>query len=252
MDLEDVNDVMSNAVEVYEPQPPASLWGTTDPVEIIAEATRVANALKPIIVEQKLFTMIQGKAHVNVGGWQLLGTLVGVFAVPTHTEPCENGFMARCEARTYDGRVIGAADAMCTSDEKRGPWKNADPYALRSMAQTRATSKALKAPLGFVISLAGYEATPAEEMTFAVADQVVSEMVEALSPPTSPELNTEFSHLQAEVNAAKKHDPKVPAVLKKWILEQFGARSSADLDAVEVKKTREYLATLMPGKDAKS
>ena len=32
------------------------------------------------------------------------------------------------------------------------------------MAQTRAVSKALRLPLGFVMSIAGYEATPAEEM----------------------------------------------------------------------------------------
>jgi hypothetical protein len=32
------------------------------------------------------------------------------------------------------------------------------------MAQTRAVSKALRGPLGFVVTLAGYEATPAEEM----------------------------------------------------------------------------------------
>jgi hypothetical protein len=32
------------------------------------------------------------------------------------------------------------------------------------MAQTRATSKALRQPLGFVMTLAGYSATPAEEM----------------------------------------------------------------------------------------
>ena len=32
------------------------------------------------------------------------------------------------------------------------------------MAQTRAGAKALRMPLGFVVHLAGYEATPAEEM----------------------------------------------------------------------------------------
>jgi hypothetical protein len=32
------------------------------------------------------------------------------------------------------------------------------------MAQTRATSKALRQPLGFVVTLAGFNATPAEEM----------------------------------------------------------------------------------------
>ena len=47
-------------------------------------------------------------------------------------------------------------------------WAGRDDYALRSMAQTRATSKAMRQPLGFIITLAGFDATPAEEM--AVAD----------------------------------------------------------------------------------
>lgn len=71
--------------------------------------------------------------------------------------------------RVYDtethGRIVGSAEAMCTRDERM--WANRDDYALRSMAQTRATSKALASPLRFVITLAGYEGTPAEEMTFA-------------------------------------------------------------------------------------
>jgi hypothetical protein len=32
------------------------------------------------------------------------------------------------------------------------------------MSQTRATSKVLRQPLGFVMHLAGFDATPAEEM----------------------------------------------------------------------------------------
>ncbi len=83
------------------------------------------------------------------------------------TEPVDGGYKATVEARTADGRVIGRADALCTKHEKRGPWQSADDYARLSMAQTRATSKALKGPLGFVVSLAGFAATPAEEMTFA-------------------------------------------------------------------------------------
>src|SRR5262249_18897895 len=37
-------------------------------------------------------------------------------------------------------------------------------HALRSMAQTRATSKALGQALRFIVALSGYEGTPAEEM----------------------------------------------------------------------------------------
>ena len=49
------------------------------------------------------------------------------------------GWEARVEARTLDGRVISAAEAQCTRQERT--WKTRDDYALRIMAQTRAVSK---------------------------------------------------------------------------------------------------------------
>ena len=167
-------DVDSTAVEIGTDleahEPPAALFRTDDPVEVVEQATRVANALAAVIEGKGLFTMIQGKKHVRVEGWQLLGSMLGVTAVCVATDPVDGGYRATVEARTADGRVIGRADALCTKHEKRGPWKSADDYARLSMAQTRATSKALKGPLGFVVSLAGYATTPAEEMTFAEAD----------------------------------------------------------------------------------
>lgn len=150
--------------------PSAALFGTNDPAEVVQRASSVATALAAVIDKQKLYTTVQGKNHVHVDGWTLLGSMLGVTAVCTHTEPVDGGFKATVEARTADGRVVGRADALCTKHEKRGPWKSADDYARLSMAQTRATSKALKGPLGFVISLAGYAPTPAEEMTFAEPD----------------------------------------------------------------------------------
>lgn len=154
-------------LEVVHAQPPAALFGTTEPTEIVESATKVANALADVIRSKGLSQRIQGKDHVLVEGWQLLGVMLGVTAVCVETVPVDGGYKATVEARAADGRVVGRADALCTKHEKRGPWKNADDYARLSMAQTRATSKALKGPLGFVVSLAGYSATPAEEMTFA-------------------------------------------------------------------------------------
>jgi len=149
---------------------PAGLFKTDDPVEVVERATRVADSLKDVISQRGLYTMIQGKPHVRVEGWQLVGAMLGVTAVCVETVEVEGGWKATVEARTADGRVIGSASALCTKNEKRGPWKSADDYARLSMAQTRATSKALKGPLGFVISLAGYQTTPAEEMTFIEPD----------------------------------------------------------------------------------
>jgi hypothetical protein len=88
--------------------------------------------------------------------------MLGVVPVVEWTRKTDTGWEARVEARTLDGRVVGAAEAMCTRDERT--WKSRDDYAIRSMAQTRATSKALRQPLGFVVTLAGFEATPDEEM----------------------------------------------------------------------------------------
>lgn len=160
------------AVAVQEPAPPANLFNTDDPVEVVERAARVADSLRDVIVQRELYVKVQGKPHVQVEGWQLLGSMLGVTAVCVETEEVDGGWKATVEARTLDGRVIGRADALCTKYEKRGPWKNADDYARLSMAQTRATSKALKGPLGFVISLAGYATTPAEEMTFAESEPV--------------------------------------------------------------------------------
>jgi hypothetical protein len=78
------------------------------------------------------------------------------------TRKLEDGWEARVEARTLDGRVVGAAESECLSSERK--WGRADDYAIRSMAATRATSKALRMPLGFVMELAGFDATPADEI----------------------------------------------------------------------------------------
>jgi hypothetical protein len=156
---------VSSDLEVYEaPTAPATLFGTDDPGEVVARATAAATPLAKVVRDQRLFVQIQQSKHVKVEGWCLLGSMLGVFPVTVWTRPLENGegFEARVEARTRNGEIVGAAEAQCDRSEKT--WKGRDAYALRSMAQTRATSKALRQPLGFVMQLAGFNATPAEEM----------------------------------------------------------------------------------------
>lgn len=155
----------------------ATLFRTNDPVQVLAEATRTADALADVLKSRNLTTNIQGKDHVQVEGWQTLGSMLGVTPVCVWTRSLGNGWEARVEARTLDGRIVGSAEAMCTRDEKM--WRNRDDYALRSMAQTRATSKALASPLRFVVTLAGYEGTPAEEMTFAERPLDMARLIEA-------------------------------------------------------------------------
>ena len=141
---------------------PTTLFRTDDPSEVLSRATEAANALSGAIKEKGLAVKVQGKDHITVEGWQTLGAMLGITAVCVWSRPVEKGWEARVEARTLDGRVVGAAEAECLRAESR--WSRADDYAIRSMAQTRATSKALGSVLRFVVTLAGYSGTPAEEM----------------------------------------------------------------------------------------
>lgn len=77
-------------------------------------------------------------------------------------EPGAGGFTCRVEAIDAAGNVLGASSSRCMWEEAR--WAEADAYALESMAQTRGISKALSGPLRFIVELAGYKGTPAEEI----------------------------------------------------------------------------------------
>jgi hypothetical protein len=207
--------VSTELVEAEVVENPGNLFGASDPALVLERATKAADALKSVIQQRGLFTLISGKAHVRVEGWQTLGAMLGVTPVCTWTRPLENGWEARVEAHTLDGRVVGAAEAMCTRSERM--WAKRDDYALRSMAQTRATSKALSAPLRFVITLAGYEGTPAEEMT-----------VDERKPPLN-DLHTLGSLIETN-----DLTPDQTEGVKSWIKDQDGIREDRVRKAVEL------------------
>lgn len=160
-----------------------TLFGTGDPVAVIESASKVASALADVIEQKQLYKTIRNRKHVYVEGWTLLGSMLGVFPVAEWTRELRDekntvlGWEARVEARTRSGEVVGAAEAECRFTEQK--WRTSDSYAVRSMAQTRATSKALRLPLGFVMQLAGYDATPSEEMDAAVGEHEPVEDVSA-------------------------------------------------------------------------
>lgn len=155
------------------PRGPVTLFGVDDPDLIVEHAANVARSLAKVIRDQKLYVSIRGNDHVRVEGWTLLGSMLGVFPVLAWTRKLDDGWEACVEAKTMAGVVVGAAEAECLRSETR--WRDADDYAIRSMAQTRATSKALRQPLGFVITLAGFQTTPAEEVPAVEEPAVASQ-----------------------------------------------------------------------------
>lgn len=147
--------------------PPARTIFSMQPKEMVLFATEVANVLKDVIDKQKLYSEINRKKYVKVEGWCTLGTILGVLPVEDWVKEHPDGsFEAMVKlVRQSDGMVVGAASALCGSDERT--WGQRDRFARRSMAITRATGKAYRLGLSWIMSLAGYEGTPAEEMPAA-------------------------------------------------------------------------------------
>ena len=156
--------------------------------------------------------------HVNVEGWQTLAAFLGLAVVPVWSRRVMDPVTGKPERVTYtvhetsypkgkgdgkpfverdyeidgyswearvecykDGALLGAGEAMCSRSE--GTWKERDDYAVRGMAQTRATSRAIAGAARWIVTLAGYSGTPAEEM----AGEDVEPEPMAMLDETSPE-----------------------------------------------------------------
>lgn len=157
----------STDIEVIDNQPKnlvrASIFNM-EPEAQIEFAARVATTLTKVIEKQNLYTVIQGRKYVRVEGWEVLGTFLGVLPKERAVSELPDGsYEAFVDlVRSSDGIIVGGASAICGVDEKR--WASADRYARRSMAITRAVGKAYRTSFSWIISLAGYEVTPAEEI----------------------------------------------------------------------------------------
>jgi len=159
------------------------------PELVLAEAVRAAQALKDVIDKKPQQLKFNGKTYLQFEDWQTLGRFYGVTAVARSTRYVEygdgeyavRGFEASAEALLVgNNQVISRAEAMCLDDEPKWgsrpkyEWRNnkrtqvgMEPvplFQLRSMAQTRACAKVLRNVLAWVVVLAGYAPTPAEEM----------------------------------------------------------------------------------------
>lgn len=142
----------------------------TNPSDILDFATN----LKKMIVENNLYTNIRGKNYINVEGWQIAGAFTGTFPVVESVENLSDGdfykYRAEVSIRDKEGNKVGSGVAICTNHEAGK--KNFDEYAVASMAQTRAVGKAYRMKIGWLLKVAGYETTPAEEMDAIEAQKI--------------------------------------------------------------------------------
>lgn len=157
---------MTEALAVYQPEVQEGLAITRAPEVVLSEAKRAAAALGDVIRGKAKPVIFNGEQYLEFEDWQTVGRFYGVTAKVVSTASVTFGDVIGFEARAVvvrqDGAEISAADSMCLNDEPN--WKDKPLFQLRSMAQTRACSKALRNVLAWVVVLAGYKPTPAEEM----------------------------------------------------------------------------------------
>jgi hypothetical protein len=167
--------------------------GIYDPPETtLANAMTAAKALQTVIAGKKKPVIMNGEQYLEFEDWQTCGQFYGL-TVGTHDAvPVEIDGVKGAKARAdlvdlRTGQVIegAGAEAYCMRDEEK--WNTRPKYEwqgegddrhkvkvgdevvpwfqLASMAQTRAGAKAFRNRLAWVVVLAGYRPTPAEEMT---------------------------------------------------------------------------------------
>lgn len=163
----DDDDVYTDVV-VADPEPrelvPVGLSSPT-PEGLVALATRMADALADIVEKKRLFATISGKKFPTVEAWMTIARMDNVVAREVGAQRREDGaYEATVElVRLTDGIRVGGASALCGTEGDK-PWDSRPEFQVRSMAVTRATSRAFRQQYSWIMSLAGYEPTPAEEM----------------------------------------------------------------------------------------
>ena len=148
-------------------------------VQKIEPAVKVADVLKRVVEAQGLvITGLNKKKpdekYVLKGGWEMLNTFMGITPVTRVIDEIRNdkqrivGYKASCtllkdpiyeNGEIKGGKVMGYAEASAT---REGYQK--ETSTMMSMAQTRAYNKATRNCMGWIMQMAGFQGTPAEEM----------------------------------------------------------------------------------------
>lgn len=178
------------------------------------------------------------KEHVFIEGWS---TIARVNNEQPHTKVeqiIKNGDEEIIHAKGWltslDGKTVSEADGYCSTEEQN--WKGKPFYARASMAQTRALGKAMRLRHSWVMVMAGFSPTPAEEMDGVEPKTVQATVKDAPKPIQQPvqqkavEATPEASKLNlagmevGETIKVSGHNCKVCAS-NEWVIREGGAKS---------------------------
>ncbi len=163
------------------------MFETRHPDSVLGEAALVGRAVDRLVRQRPdLVHVIGGRRHPRFELLQIVAAMFRCTARVTETRriSAPDGWEAVAEVvHVPTGTIVARGEGMCTVDEPlwrarmryeiRGGQRIAageepvSDHQRRAMAQTRACSRALRLALGWVLGLAGYEPTAAEELPAA-------------------------------------------------------------------------------------
>ena len=163
---------MTNTALTVLPKPEEEGGGELSQVqqqgEKLGNAAWMAKEIKAIIETNDLAKNLGGKKkHVELEAWTTVARIQNEAPHAKYVrafQDAQGNEIIEAHAWVTDatGKTVSEADAFVSTEERN--WKGKPFYARASMAQTRAMSKALRLRHSWIMVMAGYEATPAEEM----------------------------------------------------------------------------------------
>lgn len=169
---DDTKPLEGQIVHVEEQVPPQALalYDAADAGLILERAAKQADGIMKLVRDKRLAINIHGREYLPVEVWTAIATSNGkrldVLATQTTGDRESEDFVASACVGLRDvrtGEIVQRAWASVSRKENN--WKSRDAFAIESMAQTRAAGKVARLAYGWIVAMAGFKPTPAEEMT---------------------------------------------------------------------------------------
>lgn len=145
---------------------------------------KLVNELMKYVEDNKLAANIAGKKYLQVEAWQFVGSQLNLTAIVTDIQDVTTEVAGKAVPKykatvevihNPTGQLVSRGFALCSKSESKK--SGFDEYAVASMAQTRAIGKAYRNILAWLPKLAGYEGTPAEEISDVVKESMEGDLM---------------------------------------------------------------------------
>ena len=240
------------AIAVYEPE--------SNPQAVVTKGQATANACRAIVMQCSM--QLQGRRYIKAEGWQALAASCGYSPRIQTVEEMSNGdIRAVCDlVRLSDGEIVASAEGYLGVDE--GMWSRRPRYARRAMAQTRATSRACRSALAWIVPLldAGLETTPAEEIPHAeIETRSMPVQVQTSDPkPEVPEAGLQHRCSEQTMQkiigliARAKNEGVIQDAEKfrQEMRQTYGVKSAKELNEQQAEEVLDSLQTMLAERSA--